>query len=138
MKPTIDELPKYINALRKCAKEHENDKTSTGHIIVSDLCRDTANLLEDLGQEPRKDGVILTHEEYNELISNEYNAGYRKGYDNGYCKGHAVASEEQEPSFDKIRADLIQSIQNGTLKIESGNEELFRIIDKYKKGSKDK
>lgn len=34
--------------------------------------------------------------------------------------------------LDKIRAELIQSIQNGTLKIESGNEELFRIIDKYK------
>lgn len=39
---------KYINALRKCAKEHDNDRTSTGHIIVSDLCRDTANLLESL------------------------------------------------------------------------------------------
>lgn len=34
--------------------------------------------------------------------------------------------------LDKIRAEIIQSIQNGTLKIESGNEELFRIIDKYK------
>jgi len=46
------EYQKYINALRKCAKEHENDRTSTGHIIVSDLCRDTANLLESLEQEP--------------------------------------------------------------------------------------
>jgi len=44
---------KYINALRKCAKEHENDRTFTGHIIVSDLCRDTANLLEELKQEPK-------------------------------------------------------------------------------------
>ena len=44
---------KYINALRKCANEHENDRTSTGHIIVSDLCRDTANLLESLEQEPK-------------------------------------------------------------------------------------
>jgi hypothetical protein len=43
---------KYINALRKCATEHENDRTFTGHIIVSDLCRDTANLLEELEQEP--------------------------------------------------------------------------------------
>ena len=43
---------KYINALRKCAKEHENDRTSTGHIIVSDLCKDTANLLEEVEQEP--------------------------------------------------------------------------------------
>lgn len=78
---------KYINALRKCAKEHDNDTTYTGHIRVSDLCRDTADLLEVL---------------------------------------------EQEPVLDKIRAELIQSIQNGMLKIEGGNEELFRIIDKYK------
>ena len=46
---------KYINALRKCAKEHENDRTFTGHIIVSDLCRDTANLLETLEQESKTD-----------------------------------------------------------------------------------
>ena len=44
----MTDYKKYINALRKCAKEHENDRTFTGHIIVSDLCRDTANLLEEL------------------------------------------------------------------------------------------
>lgn len=49
---------KYINALRKCAKEHENDRTSTGHIIVSDLCKDTADLLESLEQEPILDKII--------------------------------------------------------------------------------
>ena len=38
----------YINALRNCAKEHENDITPFAHIRVSDLCRDTANLLEEL------------------------------------------------------------------------------------------
>lgn len=43
---------KYISALRKCAIEHENDRTFTGQIIVSDLCRDTVNLLEKLEQEP--------------------------------------------------------------------------------------
>lgn len=46
---------KYINALRKCAKEHDNDRTFTGHIIVSDLCRDTANLLEKLEQKEETD-----------------------------------------------------------------------------------
>ena len=50
---------KYINALRKCAKEHENDTTYTGHIIISDLCRDTANLLEVLEQEPTTHGYML-------------------------------------------------------------------------------
>ena len=43
-----------------------------------------------------------------------------------------IEALEQEPTLDKIRAELIQSIQNGTLKIESGNEELFCILDKYK------
>ena len=46
---------RYINALRKYAKEHENDITSTGHIIVSDLCKDTANLLETLDQKEKKE-----------------------------------------------------------------------------------
>ena len=53
----MTDYKKYISALRKCAKEHENDKTSTGHIIVSDLCRDTANLLEALEQEPCEDAI---------------------------------------------------------------------------------
>lgn len=50
----MTDYKKYINALRKCAKEHENDRTSTGHIIVSDLCEDTANLLESLDQESKQ------------------------------------------------------------------------------------
>ncbi len=50
----MTDYKKYINALRKCAKEHENDIISTGHIIISDLCRDTANLLESLEQESCK------------------------------------------------------------------------------------
>lgn len=41
-----DDLSKYIYALRKCAKEHENDSYQTFSIRVSDLCQDTANLLE--------------------------------------------------------------------------------------------
>lgn len=52
---TIEELQKYINALRKCAKEHDNDTAYTGHIIVSDLCRDTANLLETVEAIPKAD-----------------------------------------------------------------------------------
>jgi hypothetical protein len=43
---------KYIEALRKCAKEHEYDRTPTTHILVSYLCRDTADLLEELEKEP--------------------------------------------------------------------------------------
>lgn len=47
------------------------------------------------------------------------------------CISEGVCREDKMQVLDKIRAELIQSIQNGTLKIESGNEELFHIIDKY-------
>lgn len=63
----MTDYQKYINALRKCAKEHENDKTFTGHVIVSDLCRDTANLLEELEQESRKRPCII-HDENDNLV----------------------------------------------------------------------
>lgn len=48
---------KYIHALRKCAKEHEGDATPTFNIRISDLCRDTANLLESIKAEPCGDCV---------------------------------------------------------------------------------
>lgn len=48
---------KYIYALRKCAKEHESERTLHGQIIVSDLCRDTANLLEELKREPTTEEI---------------------------------------------------------------------------------
>ena len=51
----MKDYQKYINALRKCAKEHEYDRRFTGHIIVSDLCRDTADLLETMEQKPCED-----------------------------------------------------------------------------------
>lgn len=51
MTETMKDYRKYINALRKCAKEHENDRVFTGHIIVFDLCRDTASLLETMEKE---------------------------------------------------------------------------------------
>lgn len=47
----MTDYKKYINALRKCAKEHEGDRISTGYIIVSNLCEDTAELLEELGKQ---------------------------------------------------------------------------------------
>lgn len=59
----MTEYQKYINALRKCAKEHATDRTFTGHIIVSDLCKDTANLLEELEQETILDKIRAEIEE---------------------------------------------------------------------------
>lgn len=57
----------YINALRNCAKEHENDITPFAHIRVSDLCRDTANLLEELEQEPVIDKIREEIAEYGSI-----------------------------------------------------------------------
>lgn len=72
-----------------------------------------------------------------EYMENKVRHAFNKGYDLGFKDGKEKA-KSQEPILDKIRAELIQSIQNGTLKIESGNKELFRIIDKYKGESEDK
>ena len=44
----MTDYKKYISALRKCAEEHDNDGALTGYIVVSDLCKDTANFLERL------------------------------------------------------------------------------------------
>jgi hypothetical protein len=49
----------YILALKKCAAEHDNDIVSFGHIRVSDLCRATAKLLEELSssESPNKSEI---------------------------------------------------------------------------------
>lgn len=67
----MTDYKKYINALRKCAKENENDRTFTGYIIVADLCRDTANLLEELEQQDdcQQKEPILTPEERSEVLN---------------------------------------------------------------------
>ena len=67
----------------------------------------------------------------------------RKFYGDCYhCFSTAIAKRDnqlknKDNMLDKIRIELIQSIQNGMLKIESGNEELFRIIDKYRVENKE-
>lgn len=61
----------------------------------------------------------------------------QKSFINKPCISEGVCREDKIQVLNKIRAELIQSIQNGILKIESGNEELFRIIDKYKAESEE-
>lgn len=57
----MTDYKKYIDALRKCAKEHENDIIFTGHTVVTALCRDTADLLEELEQDSlTPKGVTVT------------------------------------------------------------------------------
>ena len=98
----------YINALRKCANEHDNDTTYTGHIIVSNLCRDTANLLESLEQEPDK-RVITTIKRIDlptvgEILKEEFMDPYG-------ISAYRLAKDIFVP------VSRIQSILNGTRKI---------------------
>ena len=88
---------KYINALRKCAKEHDNDRTSFAHIRVSDLCRDTANLLEEVEQEYSSD-----------LITGHWKLEYRDcGTEFYICdrcnKGKAVIDGDNYKSLDEFK-----------------------------------
>lgn len=50
-KKCIVDYKKYICALRQCASEHDSDPIFTGEINTTDLCRETADLLESLERE---------------------------------------------------------------------------------------
>ena len=70
----MKEYQKYINALRQCAREHEDDRTPTFNIRVSDLCNDTADLLESLEQDPILDKIkaeIIARERKVKAIRND-------------------------------------------------------------------
>lgn len=64
----MSRIKDMINALRKCAKEHENDVVCTGQIVTSSLCRDVADYLEadrwhypSKGEYPPKGRQILAY-----------------------------------------------------------------------------
>lgn len=63
----------HIRTLRQCAEEHKNDKTPTGCFPISYLCKDTANLLEALEQEPTVYDIIDEIEKLKTKIHNEHN-----------------------------------------------------------------
>ena len=52
----------YINALRACAKEHKNDVVPFAYIRTTDLCNETADLLEEL--EKGIDKILNEMEKY--------------------------------------------------------------------------
>lgn len=88
--------------------------------------------IEALKQEPCEDEIILTKEEYGQLLSNEF--------ENGYAKGYREALE-QDSILDQIRAEIeeqvLESLSDGGddwFAAEKVNE-CLEIIDKYKAGS---
>ena len=65
----------HIRTLKKCAEEHKNDKTPTGCIPVSWLCKDTAAILKALNQEPTVYDIIDEIEWLKDKIYKEHHYG---------------------------------------------------------------
>lgn len=99
---------KYINALRKCAKEYEGNSTSTDHhqdmslpFIISDLCHDVADLLELLlDQEPKTGHWIIekwNNKEHYSCSSCQHVVDYEPCYHYcPYCGAKMIGSQESE------------------------------------------
>lgn len=64
-----------IRTLKQCAEEHKNDKTPTGCLPVSYLCKDTANILERLEQEPTVGDIKYKIERLKAKIRKEHDYG---------------------------------------------------------------
>ena len=94
----------------------------------------------------------MTREQVHDLMENELRCVQRGNYCDRDCAkcplvkddkelieayGYVIKALEQESILDKIRTELIDVIQNGTLKLECGNETLFNIIDKYRTGNEE-
>ena len=105
--------------------------------LTDDEALELCHILE---QEPRKDEVILTKEEYGELVSSEF--------DNGYAKGYREALE-QESVLGKIRAEIkALNLEPTAYDVVDGNPikdavwetlaDVLKIIDKYKAESEGK
>lgn len=48
MNITYEDLPQVIVALKRCAKEHEQELVPTGWIHTTQLCDDVAQFLQEL------------------------------------------------------------------------------------------
>jgi hypothetical protein len=71
----MSRIKEMINALRKCAKEHENEVVCTGQIVTSSLCRDVADYLEadrwhypSKGEYPTESGKYFCCHKYNDNL----------------------------------------------------------------------
>lgn len=115
-----------IKSALKFLVQKQTEQGSWGFSDDNDYEVSWNEVIEWLEQEPCEDAI--SREDAIRLAEQGQIQGYEWQFKK-LCNLPSVIS--QTDVLDKIRAELIQSIQNGTLKIESGNEELFRIIDKY-------
>ena len=87
--------------------------------VYTEKCRNAHKMaIKALEQEPRKDEVILTKEEYGELVSSEF--------DNGYTKGYSEALEQNDV-LDKIKAEI--ETMSGDVETLS---DVLDVLDKYR------
>lgn len=127
-----DALKAAIEALEIQPSDEYISKTEVINAIHNTIY-EFFDIADDVSEEPMndKDKLLLT---INKALSNAVKAlpsVTPQPFINKPCVSEGSCREDKIQVLDKIRAELIQSIQNGMLKIESGNEELFHIIDKY-------
>jgi len=139
---TREEAIEYLNTLYMALAVFPNQQISLGN--VDEMKESVSMAIKALEQEPCEDAQTslttknalavdcVSRKEVERLVyrflgknTDENIAFYEHFLD-------LPSVTPQEHIFNKIRTEIIQLIQNGVLKIESGNEALFDIIDKYR------
>ena len=139
MKEILDVVHKTIYQFFDVCGDKEEAPLSDKDKLLLKVNKAICNNLKALEKEPIMDEIILTKEEYGELVSSEF--------DNGYAKGYREALE-QESVLDNIRAE-IWDLQYGDEernmtdknRVDAYNNairQVIEIIDKYKAESEDK
>ncbi len=103
---------------REELREYVEELESQGEIpyhVYSNLI----DCIDTLEQEPRKDEVILTKEEYGKLVSSEY--------DNGYAKGYREALEQEPTTKNNLEVDAISKAEVNQV-IEDYMDEQYHVL----------
>jgi hypothetical protein len=81
-------------------------------------------------QEPRKNEVILTEEEYGELVSSEFDNGYAKGYTEALEQNDVLDKIRERVELEKLGYPPSAGYYRAIMKV-------LQIIDKYKSESEE-
>jgi hypothetical protein len=81
-------------------------------------------------QEPRKNEVILTEEEYGELVSSEFDNGYAKGYTEALEQNDVLDKIRERVELEKLGYPPSAGYYRAIMKV-------LQIIDKYKAESEE-
>lgn len=122
----IDELSRMPPMVIATAYLHAINYTLYGEDVTEKWATavQNASALEKAYREGYHDAMQIQSKRDKETIQKLYN----------YITDD-IETLKRETILDSIRAELTQAIQNGVIKIESGTDMLFCIIDKYKSES---